>query len=259
MESFSIKFFLKDTISLFFYLITYLFPAGNKIAVLAYHSVDPDQTFIDPWRMNLHPVQFENHLKFLSRYKGKFAITFDDGYKNNFTYAYPLLQKYGFKATFFVTTDFIDGKISSKDIWPVTKPFEPLSQEEIKKMSDNGMEIGSHAKTHMHFLNMDPASIEHEVGYSKKRIEQITGKEVVSFAYPISIPMNKSRQLADILKKYGYKKAYVKTMGLNDGNLKDAFSLKRIRIYKEDNLFRLQMKIRGAYNWVDFRATASRY
>jgi len=254
---FKVRIFIKDTLSFIFFLLLSFFSSKKK-AVLAYHAVDYLDSAMDPWRMCLTPGQFEQHLKFLSKYKGDFEITFDDGYKNNFTHAYPLLLKYNLSATFFITSDFIDGSINSKKIWPIEKMFPPLAWKDVREMAKGGMRIGAHGKTHQKFADLSLVEREKEITFSKNRIEKMAITKVDAFGYPVGIPIRLAKDLRPVLEKAGYSKAYTSTMGLNSEPSKNSFALRRIRVYREDNTFRLRMKMKGAYNWVDWIVHFSR-
>lgn len=167
----------------------------DKIPVIVYHSVGPRVPKNRIYYGLRTPVRiFESHLKYLKKHqfstisldeyynrsdlpKNPIVITFDDGYLDNWVYAYPLLKKYGFKSTIFVSTDFVDpvrevrpnlfdvwdGKITDKDL--LDRGF--LSWEEMQIMEKSGLvDIQSHAKTHAWYF---------------------TGEKIVDFLYPNSI------------------------------------------------------------------------
>lgn len=107
---------------------------------------------------------------FTKKDNGNWAIiTFDDGLVSDYEIALPVLQAYNLKATFFITADNIG------------KP-RYMSIHQIRKMAENGMEIGSHGLTHSYLVNMNKKQVQDEISNSKDRIEQLLGKPVSSFA-----------------------------------------------------------------------------
>jgi len=98
-------------------------------------------------------------------------ITFDDGHISNYKVAFPILQKYGFKATFFVTTDWIGRKYY-------------MNNSQIQKLSNSGMEIGSHGHTHQFLDYLKYDDVVNELTKSQKILNSITGKSIISFAAP---------------------------------------------------------------------------
>jgi len=103
---------------------------------------------------------------------GKYVIlTFDDGWHGNYKYVLPILQKYGFKAIFFITTDLIgtDGYMN----W-----------REILELKTNGMSVQSHAVTHHPLGDMDADAALWEISESKKIIEDKILEEVTAISFP---------------------------------------------------------------------------
>ena len=253
-----IKIYIIDCISFVLYVLLNILPARRKNVVLVYHSIGYVDPKSDKWRMNITPERFESHLKFICKCGCSVDITFDDGFKNNFTYAYPLLLKYGLDATFFITVDFVDGKLPSRAIWDIGQKIEPLEWYEIKKMSSSGIKFGSHSKTHRVISKLSGKDLEEEVATSRKRIEQMLNTTVDSFSYPIGSCGTFNSDTRAALFESGYSRAYTNIMGLNDDPPEDIFAMRRVRINTEDNIFRLKMKLMGAYNWIDVVASIFR-
>jgi len=126
-----------------------------------------------------------------------FTITFDDGYEDNYIYAYPILKKYGYTATIFLATKYI-GK---EHIYPGQSPEKHLSINEIKQMLDI-IEFYSHSYSHPDFTKLSRKKIKDELIKSKKEIEKITAKNVDIFCYPFGKYNNTT---IEILKQTGYK------------------------------------------------------
>ena len=109
-----------------------------------------------------------------------FTLTFDDGFKAHYDYAYPMLEKYGLKGTFYVNTS----NLVAKGQTPIQRyGFE----EEFREMSDAGHEIGSHSLTHPNLTSLDITTLKKELGQDKANIERFTGKQCLTHAYPYCI------------------------------------------------------------------------
>jgi peptidoglycan/xylan/chitin deacetylase (PgdA/CDA1 family) len=105
----------------------------------------------------------------------KFVIlTFDDGYKSQYTNAKPILDKYGFRATFYVVCNYAQ-KID----------VDRMNWTEVKELYAEGHDIGSHTMNHQDLTQIPPYRIDYEVGISKQCINS-QGMNVSSFAYPFA-------------------------------------------------------------------------
>ena len=113
---------------------------------------------------------------------------FSDGLKTQFTNAKPILDKYGFKGTFDVVCNNVGKKNGYMD-W-----------DDIKKLHEEGHEIGSHSMSHARLTELPKESIEHEVGESKKCLDD-NGIEPTSFEYPFSTG-SEDRTIVDIVSRY---------------------------------------------------------
>jgi peptidoglycan/xylan/chitin deacetylase (PgdA/CDA1 family) len=115
-------------------------------------------------------------------------INFDDGRKTQFIHAKPILDKYGFKATFYIVCNYVDNK----------KGF--MTWDEIETLNKEGHDIGSHSMNHVHLSNLSKKHIEYEVGQSKKCLED-HGIEATSFAYPFNDGSN-VKKVFELVSKY---------------------------------------------------------
>ncbi len=146
-------------------------------------------------------------------------ITFDDGNQTDYTIAFPLLEKFGFKATFFLTTDFIDKS-------------GHLQKSQILKMSQEGMEFGSHGKTHKFLSTLNDDELKSELLDSKKMLEEIIGREINLLSLPGGYH---SVNVKRITKKLDFKGICTSKFGWNE-NKTDPFELKRVSLRSGNSL-----------------------
>lgn len=118
-------------------------------------------------------------------------LTFDDGRIDNYTVAYPIMKKYGVKATIYITTGFVDGTWKEYD-WSSARGA--MSGENVKEMYDDGFEIALHGDKHI--TDIDDFSV------ALKKIEKITGD-----VCPIGFSLPNSEASADEVEalKNAYK------------------------------------------------------
>lgn len=119
-------------------------------------------------------------------------ISFDDGWGDQFQYAFPILQKHHYTATFFVFTNPIG-----------TKGF--ITWDQLRTMRDAGMTIASHSRSHPYLTKVDnPNVLWSEIADSKSRLEKELGIAVHEFAYPFG---QYTPVIVDLVKKAGYASA----------------------------------------------------
>ena len=188
--------------------------------VLEYHSIGSHPDW--PQGMVIAPATFEKHLQYLKQEgyhmvtvaelaerltTGKpmekyIALSFDDGYTDNYTEAFPLLKKYGARATFSVINSKIGGKIY-------------MTAPQIQEMERAGMEIASHTFSHNRLEDIDPMYLDWEIGTSKYDLEKRLlpkDKTVKTLAYPCG---SYNAETIAKLKQFGYKAALTGNEFLN--------------------------------------------
>ncbi len=153
------------------------------------------------------------------------AVTFDDGYRDNYENAYPILVKHHIPATLFLATDFIGtGKLPAWEEGRYTgEKALMLSWEQVREMADAGISFGSHTVSHPFLSRIPRKRVEQELRSSKAIIEQRTGRPASTLAYP-SGDFNSDVQ--KMVEEAGYSAA-VSTMAGHNGSHTDMYALRR--------------------------------
>lgn len=171
-----------------------------SLAILTYHSLDASGSVV-----SVSPRAFADQMSCLSDlgFRGvslreavdyrtanggwpahAVILTFDDGYASVYEHAWPVLRRFGFTATVFVISGYIDGR----NEWAApphglgVRPM--LSWTQISEMCVSGVEMGAHTRTHADLCALSDADAEAEIIASRNDIEQQLQQTVVSFAYP---------------------------------------------------------------------------
>ncbi|MEO0133483.1 MAG: polysaccharide deacetylase family protein [candidate division WOR-3 bacterium] len=134
------------------------------------------------------------------------SINFDDGFYSVYKNAYPLLKKYNFPFTLGLIAGYLkDRKIKNEN------DYRYLTISEIKEMLENlDIEIASHSLTHRYLTKLSDNEIEREIKESKKRLEGIFGREIVTFIYPYG---KYDKRVINLLINNGYLQARATSFG----------------------------------------------
>lgn len=215
---------------------------GKPVPILYYHAV-ADETFgleelfvrIDEFERQMkymkdngyEAIAFDDFKNSIANIEKPFIITFDDGYQNIYTNAYPILKKYNFKAVVFLVNDFIDGG-------------SMLTKENILMMRDI-ISFESHTLNHTLLTDLTTEEVERQLKTSKEEIENLTGKEVNVLAYPVG--MHNDRIINQATSYY--KMAVLAGGGLYKYNPSNNMQMVRIYIPRGLDISTFDSKIKG--------------
>lgn len=230
--------------------VYYLPPAEKKllngIPILTYHKVNPDPK-TGGLGLRVMPADFDWEMRYLKKngyhtvslgevvdyfQKGRklpdkpVVITFDDGYQDNYRYAYPILKKYQMTATVFVVANTIGG-INEFDYNAHIQPKNKmLTWNQIKELNENGITIGAHTLDHAHLTEVSEAEARRQIVRSKKVLEKKLGQDVQYFCYPYG---DYNQAVEEMVEESGYRAATSTRIGLVQSGM-DPYLLKRICI-----------------------------
>lgn len=159
---------------------------NNEVPILCYHGV-LDEAWGD--KSIFEKVdEFEKQMKYLSengyttlfiseiedanKYEKPIILTFDDGYRDVYTNAFPILKKYNMKATLYIISGYLNGEYY-------------LTTDMVKELAEHPLiEIGSHTVNHSVLTKKSDEEVEKQLCESKRYLEELTGKKIESIAYP---------------------------------------------------------------------------
>ncbi len=223
------------------------------VPILMYHHVGVPS---GKWRLNsVSAKSFDAQMNFLKRHcfqvisfddlveglkkghafnRNTVVIQFDDGYEDNYTYAFPILKKYDFPAMVFLISDLVG------------KP-DYLTWDQVKEMEQYNFMAGAHTRHHAYLPSLNLADAQDEIAGSKKIIEEHLGHPIDYMAYPTGGFTEEVKHLA---KAAGYKAAVTTNRGKYKFN-EDLYELKRVHMNNDDERYSgliLWFKFSGYYN-----------
>ena len=207
----------------------------TNLIILCYHSISDND-----WEFSVKPKDFEKQMQILlkkkksligisdaMKLKQKFdnalVITFDDGYEDVYTNAYPILKKYKIPACVFVT-----GGNDKVDRCSLGTNKNMLSISQIKKLKKERWEIGYHSDSHKDLTKLSAIELQKEIVDGKKNLERELGFQLNYFAYPFG---NYSKKIIKILKIAGINFAFTFD-GCCVDKIDNIFKINRIIISK---------------------------
>ncbi len=168
------------------------------------------------------------------------VITLDDGYRDLYTTAYPILRAHGFRAVAYIVSGFVG------------RP-RYVTTDMIREMDANGIEIASHTVDHPNLAHTSPPMVAFEVVYSKQWLEKLLAQPVDDFAYP-------SGRFDDAviaeLGKAGYETAVTELPGTYH-SWADRYEWTRVRVSGGENLATFVVDLGPVEPYITIRPAAS--
>ena len=214
--------------------------------ILMYHSVSAEEPSMG---INLSPARFEAQIAWFARHGFEFctvsgllaapasgqkrvAITFDDGFENNYSVALPILRQYGAKATIYLS--------------PAKPDTVLLSESQIRDMADSGdVEFGAHTVDHINLKNVSDEEARSQLRRSRKLAEQLSGMPCVAFAYPYG--RYEERHVA-MVEEAGFTSAVTTRKKIIRNLSEHRFELPRVSVNGEMNHLQFLIAVRkGRY------------
>jgi peptidoglycan/xylan/chitin deacetylase (PgdA/CDA1 family) len=244
----------------------------RPIPVLMYHHINPHKGDM----FTVTPEVFEGQMAYLAKagYKAlsldelsafikrdldlrqkAVVITFDDGWLDNYIYAFPVLERYKLRATMFIVSDWIEKSSEKSNGIPAYIPTDEeskdlvrkgeehkvvLTWELIKNMADSGLiDFFSHTKDHLECNNLSELHILEELRESKRILEERLGRPCPYLCWPYGMYSDMAVSMA---RKTGYKALFTIERGAVKGG-SDPFAIKRIIAKDNVSWFRKRMLI----------------
>jgi len=223
------------------------------VPILTYHHVGVPS---GKWLLNtVGEKSFDYQMRFMKRHgfkvisfddlvegtrKGRLfarnavVLQFDDGYEDNYQYAFPTLKKYGYPAVEFLISDKVG-----------TPGF--LTWEQVKEMEMYDILAGAHTRHHVYLPDVSLINAQEEIAGSKKMIEDHLGHRIDYFCYPSG---GFTEEIKRLTKEAGFKAAVTTNRGKDRFNI-DLYELDRVHMKNSDDRYSgliLWFKLSGYYN-----------
>lgn len=239
------------------------------LKVLMYHRIVEDRDLSDHCELCVHIHEFRNHLEILGHLgytpvtfkdlhlfrqgeillpKKPIIITFDDGYLDTYSRAYPLLKEYGMRAVIFV----LGNRSLQTNIWDQEDPGIPMAplmkDHHVKELHEKGFEIGAHSLSHNDLQKLSAEEVRVEINSSKLILESMIDSPVYSFSYPFgSVNALTKRVVSECGFEFGCS---VYTGPAKFGT--DLHEIRRLTINNTTNAAGLVMRLKAPFEYAEW-------
>lgn len=206
------------------------------------------------WR-GLQSLTFKDYLAFstgdrpASEFPRKpFILTFDDGYRDNFTIMLPLAERYGYRGVLFLLGD----ATAEANFWDQGEQRDDnllMTAEQRSNFVAKGWEVGAHTLSHPNLGTLDDNMARYEITESKRCLEEELGAKTISFAYPFG---HYSLRTKALVKEAGFSFGIATDSGgitIED----DRFAVFRVNMFPNETIFSLFKKTSSWYRTYYFR------
>lgn len=237
--------------------------------VLMYHRIVDNRSLSESDKFCLHVDDFEQQLKVLDLLgytpitfkdyklfqerklrlpKKPIILTFDDGYKDFYRLAYPVMQEKGMKGVVFVLGDrslrYNRWDSQAADVSKVSL----MTDEEILELHSSGFEIGAHSISHSNLKTLNVEDCYSEVYKSKMILEALLDSPVISFCYPYGLVNDKVKKIVD---KTGFHYACSVFSGPVEFG-QDPLEIRRMAIHNKTTLAGFVMRLVTPYEYLEW-------
>ncbi|KJU81312.1 polysaccharide deacetylase [Candidatus Magnetobacterium bavaricum] len=206
----------------------------QKTVVLLYHNISEQfELQMRYLKNNYRVVSLEVLLLADGSYENLAVVTFDDGYRNNYDIAYPILKHLSIPATFFLSSCYIDSGDSKYMTWDM-----------VREVATSGIiSIGNHTHSHRLLNTLNKATQADEIKLARQRLEDMLRCKITSFAYPYGQKKHYTDDTIDIIREDGYicaLSAFSKTIEMPINN---RYEIPRIPMDGVDNIMEFEVRL----------------